>query len=139
MCVKKYCVLSVSKTHIKKRTDTLNSRPSKFFLLPLKKKGVKDQRERRRRDLKKKKDTPKKLCSFVQRENPFFFHLFHRLKDTRRKEKEKRERERQREGHTKLGREGRLRERETTTTTTREENVEWTKIIIIHYYYILGF
>ena len=71
----------------KKRTETLNYRPSKFF-----------------------------LCSFVQRENPFFFHLFHHrcLKDTRRKEKEKRDRETERERgtHTKLGREGRLRERE---------------------------
>ena len=94
----------------KKRTETLNYRPSKFF-----------------------------LCSFVQRENPFFFHLFHHrcLKDTRRKEKEKRDREteREREGHTQNWgeREGCARE------TTREENVEWTKIIIIHYYYILGF
>ena len=82
--MKKYCVLSVSKTK-KKRTETLNYRPSKFF-----------------------------LCSFVQRENPFFFHLFHHrcLKDTRRKEKEKRDRERDTHKTGARGKVARERERE---------------------------
>ena len=71
----------------KKRTDTLNYRPSKFFLYY--------------------------SVLLFRRENPFFFHLFHRLKDDDEKKKRReKEREREREGHTRLGREGRLRARD---------------------------
>ena len=93
--------------------------------------------KRERRDLKKIKTLQKNSTVLLFRENPFFFHLFHhRLKDDDEKKKRReRERERERDTHAWGEREGCARE---TTTTTREENVEWTKIII-HYYYILGF
>ena len=86
--------------------------------------------KRERRDLKKIKTLQKNSTVLLFRENPFFFHLFHRLKDTRRKEKEKRERERDRERDTQNWgeREGCARE---TTTTTREENVSGPKLLFI--------
>ena len=87
--------------------------------------------KRERRDLKKIKTLQKNSTVLLFRENPFFFHLFHRLKDD--DEKKKR---RERERDTRLGREGRLRARDDDDDEGRER--EWTKIII-HYYYILGF
>ena len=94
--------------------------------------------KRERRDLKKIK-TLQKNSVLLFRENPFFFHLFHRLKDDDEKKKRRereRQRERERERDTRLGREGRLRARDDDDDEGRER--EWTKIII-HYYYILGF
>ena len=108
------CVLSLSKT--KKRSDTLNSRPSKFFLYYYSQ-IMSKRPKRERRDLKKIK-TLQKNSVLLFRENPFFFHLFHhRLKDDDEKKKRReRERERERGTHTpgargKVARERRRRRR----------------------------